>query len=279
MSKNKKSKSSNSDQVCSHYASGYEASRLHTASGKLDRERTRELLQRFLPSSPATILDVGGGPGGHACWLAKRGYEVHLIDIVPLHVQMAEDASALQPETPLASAIVGDARSLHWEDESVQAVLLFGPLYHLTDKADRFKALHEAHRVLVSGGIFMAVGISRFASTLDGLRAGYLKDPQFAAIVERDLQNGRHKNPSEKKEYFMDAFFHHPDELRDEVNEAGFEVTGIYGVEGPCWMLSDFEDWWRDAKLRERLLHLARTLETEPSLLGMSSHLMVVATK
>jgi ubiquinone/menaquinone biosynthesis C-methylase UbiE len=279
MSRNKESKSPKSDEVCEHYASGYEAGRLHTTSGKLDRERSREILQRFLPPPPTVILDVGGGPGGHACWLAKQGYEVHLIDIVPLHVQLAKEASALQADAPLASASVGDACSLSWSSESAQAMLLFGPLYHLTDKKDRMQALLEAHRVLEPGGVLLAAGISRFASLLDGIRAGFLKDPLFAEIVDQDLKNGQHKNPTDKTDYFMEAFFHHPNELLDEVRDAGFDAAEIFGIEGPCWLLSDFDDWWKNDELRRQLLQIAHTVENEPSLLGMSSHLMVVAAK
>jgi hypothetical protein len=36
--------------------------------------RTRELLQRQRPSPPAVVLDVSGGTGVHAAWLAGRGY-------------------------------------------------------------------------------------------------------------------------------------------------------------------------------------------------------------
>ena len=31
----------------------------------------------------------------------------------------------------------------------------------------------------------------------------------------------------------MDTFFHHPDELRGEVAQAGFAAARVYGVEGP----------------------------------------------
>jgi SAM-dependent methyltransferase len=279
MARHRHSRSPKPEEIADHYASGYEADRLHTGAGKLDCERSRELLKRFLPSVPTTILDVGGGPGGHACWLAKQGYEVHLIDITPLHVHLAKEASRCQPEAPLASANIGDACSLSWNAETADTILLFGPLYHLTDKKDRLKALQEAHRVLKSGGVLLAVGISRFASTFDGLRSGFLKDPRFAEIVNRDLKNGHHKNPTDKPEYFMDTFFHHPDELRNEVVEAGFVITGIYGVEGPCWLLPDFDAWWENEEHRQRLLQIARTLETEPSLLGVSAHLIAVAEK
>ncbi|NET40252.1 MAG: class I SAM-dependent methyltransferase [Cyanothece sp. SIO1E1] len=90
MARYRHSHSPKPEDVADHYASGYEAVRLYTGEGKLDCERSRELLKRFLPPIPSTILDVGGGPGGHACWLAKQGYEVHLIDITPLHVQNEE---------------------------------------------------------------------------------------------------------------------------------------------------------------------------------------------
>lgn len=279
MTSNQDSQSPNPEVVAEHYASGYEADRLHTDAGQLEGERSRELLRRFLPPSPATVLDVGGGAGIYAFWLAQQGYEVHLIDIVPLHIQLAQEASARQPAAQLASAKVGDARSLTWQAEAVDSVLLFGPLYHLTDKSERRKALQEAYRVLKPGGVLLAIGISKFASTLDGLRSGFLKDPQFAEIVSQDLESGQHRNPTGKPEYFMDTFFHHPDELNYEIAEANFKVTGIYGVEGPCWLLPDFDHWWHDRDLKNQLLQIARKVESEPSLLGVSSHLLAVATK
>jgi SAM-dependent methyltransferase len=161
----------------------------------------------------------------------------------------------------------------------MDAVLLFGPLYHLTDRKDRLVALREAHRVLRPGGVLMAVGISRFASALDGLHSGFLKDDRFAEIVRQDLRSGQHRNPTGNPEYFMDTFFHHPDELERETAEAGFSVKGLFGVEGPGWTLPDLDAWWADPALRERILELARTLETEPCMLGVSPHLIVVGKK
>jgi SAM-dependent methyltransferase len=267
------------EAIAAHYASGYEVDRLLQGAGQLDRERSRELLGRFLPPAPATVLDIGGGPGSHACWLAARGYQVHLIDITPLHVELARQASARQPGLPLASAEVGDARALSWGTAAVDAVVLFGPLYHLTDRADRLQALREAHRVLRPGGILLAVAISRFASALDGLCRGFLKDPQFAEIVRRDLDDGQHRNPTSRPEYFMDTFFHHPEELRAEIAESGFAGVIVYGVEGPGWLVSEFDAWWGNGDYQGRLLQLARRLETEPSLSGASAHLMAMATR
>jgi len=279
MKRHDKSQSPQPEDVITHYSSGYEANRLEIDNGKIDRERTRELIERFIPSAPATVIDIGGGTGKHACWLARRGYKVHLIDIVPLHIELARQESERQPGHQLASAMVGDACSLEWDDNSADAALLLGPLYHLTDKQDRLSALSEAYRVLRTGGVLLAAGISRFASTLDGLRSEFLKDPRFVEIVNGDLKNGLHRNPTDNPDYFMDTFFHHPDELKAEVSNTGFKDCRVYGVEGPSWLAPNIDEWWKDEVQRNVLLGIARALESEPALLGISSHLIAAGVK
>jgi SAM-dependent methyltransferase len=261
--------------IAAHYASVSEQQRLGPWS--LERIRTWELLGRHLPPPPAVVLDIGGAAGVYALPLAVQGYAVHLVDPLALHVRQALEASAEQPATPLASATVGDARQLDHPDASVDAALLFGPLYHLTDRADRIAALGEARRVLRPGGVLAAAVISRFASTLDGLVRGYLDEPDFEAIVERDLRDGQHRNPTGRPEWFTTAYFHRPEELGQEVAEAGLRLHGVFAVEGPAWMLADIEQRLADPARRDRVLAAVRRVETEPSLLGASSHLIAVA--
>jgi ubiquinone/menaquinone biosynthesis C-methylase UbiE len=266
-------------EIESHYTAGAEAGRLSHGCGRLEFARTQEVLRRFLPPPPAVVADVGGGPGLYACWLASLGYEVHLFDPVPLHVAQAEEASKACKAHALAGIAVADARALGRPDDSTDAILLLGPLYHLTDRADRLAALREARRVLRPGGTLVAAAISRFASALDGLRSGYLDDPAFAAIVGRDLTDGQHRNPTGHAGYFTTAFFHHPDELRQEVEDAGLIPAQVLAVEGPAWLLQDFDAHW-DAPARwERLLDILRRMEADPSLLGASAHLLAVARK
>ena len=182
--------SRDADDVVAYYAQGLERDRLAGGAGALEFARTRLLLERYLPPSPAVVADVGGGPGRYAFWLAERGYRVHLVDPVPLHVEEARLSFGVRPDVALASAEVGDARALRLPDASADAVLLLGPLYHLAGRSERLQALAEARRVCRQGGIIIAAAISRFASTLDGLRGGYLEDPAFAAIAERDRRDG-----------------------------------------------------------------------------------------
>ena len=261
-----------------HYAKGAEAARLFRGHGTIELARTQEIILRHLPPPPGAVLDVGGGPGVYACWLAARGYRVTLVDAAPLHVEQAQAASARQPDHPLSGCRLGDARRLDERDASVQAVLLLGPLYHLTERGDRLQALREARRVLEPGGLLFAAAVGRYASLLSGVAENLLRDPDFAAIVARDLRDGQHRNPTDK-EYFTTAFFHRPEELEVEVRDAGFDLVELLGVEGPGWLLPDLEQRWADPEERERLLQAARAVEREPTLLGLPPHLLAVGRK
>lgn len=266
-------------EVTRYYEEGLEAQRLSGALGQLELLRTKEIIDRYLPVPPATILDVGGGPGVYACWLARDGHEVHLIDPVPLHVEQARQASEGQPECQIASISLGDARKLHQPDISVDAVLMLGPLYHLTDREDRLLALREAYRVLKKNGHVFAVGISRFASLLDGLDRGILSDPKFMRIVQRDLTNGQHRNPTNELSYFTTAFFHHPEELASEVLETGFHLEKTLSIEGFAALLHDLDERWDDQDHRTLIMDAVRWVEDEPSILGITGHLMAIGRK
>jgi SAM-dependent methyltransferase len=274
----------------SHYGTGYERGRLFPGGQpSLEFVRSLELLQRLLPAPPARVLDVGGGPGTYAAPLARRGYRVHLVDPVPLHVEQARQAAGAGLAAgggpaagagPAASftAALGDARALVELDASQDAVLLFGPLYHLTEAAHRQRALAQARRVLVPGGRLLAVAVCRFASLLDGLYTSRLDDPVFRPIVDQDLVDGQHRNPDPvgRPEFFTTAYFHTPGGLAQEIRQAGFAGATVYGVEGPGWPL---RQQWADPRQREHILFAARSVETQPSLIGFSAHLIAAGTK
>lgn len=265
------------DEVVRHYASIDEGLRITRGFGQLELLRIQELVRRYLPSGRALrIADVGGAKGAHAQWLAEDGHSVHLIDPVAEHVMVAR---GLAPRRGEIFADVGQAGQLPFPDCSMDAVLLFGPLYHLTDPWDRASALEEAVRVVLPAGLVFVAAISRFASLIDGLARGFLFDSEFHAIVERDLTSGQHRNPTDKPAWFTTAYFHHPDELRDEAERAGLDVVGVFGVEGVAMWLPHLAVEWEDPARREAILFSARVVESEPSLLGASGHLLLVARR
>lgn len=262
-----------SPQIRAHYDLGVEGDRLKHSTGKLEFHRTQELIARFLPPPPATVFDIGGATGVYAFPLASQGYRVHLVDPVPLQIDAAFTRSQ-NASHPLHGIVLGDARQLEAKDECADAVLLLGPLYHLTDREDRLQALREAHRILRPGGVILSAAISRFASNHDGLVRELFRDPAFLDIVEQDLATGVHENPTSNPHYFTTAYFHRPEEIRGELEEAGFENIGTIAVEGPAWFLKDFEERWADPERRTWLLDAIRRVESEPSLLGASAHLI-----
>lgn len=155
-------------EIMAFNSRGLEIGRLTKGIGPLEYCRIQELIKRNLPPVPAVVFDIGGGPGAYSLWLARLGYEVHLVDAVPLHVEQAKLASQAQPDYPLNSLEIGDARNLAWPAEVANVVILHGPLYHLVERDDRMQALSEAWRILIPGGILLAIGISHYASTLVG---------------------------------------------------------------------------------------------------------------
>jgi len=271
--------SRDAEEVAAYYGQGIERDRLAAGQGALELARTQALLERYLPAPPAVVADVGGGPGRYAVWLAKRGYRVHLVDPVPLHVEQARAVAKELRGATLASAEVGDARALRLSDASVDAVLLMGPLYHLPERGDRLQAIAEARRVCRRGGVIVAAGISRFASTLDGLRAGYLEDPAFAAVAAGDRKDGRHRNPTGDPAYFTTAYFHRPEDLASEYAAAGLSHEATLAVEGPAWLLPDLDARLADERRRAVLLAAIASVETEPTLLGVSAHLLSIARR
>lgn len=264
--------------ILSHYESFDESSRLSIETGRLELDRSRDILERHLPAAPAVVLDIGGGPGVYAIWLARRGYTVRLLDPVPRHVEAAR-RNAERAGAPAMDAKVGDARDLPFDDSSAGAALLMGPMYHLTSRDDRIRALAEARRVVHPGGPVLIAAITRFASLLDGVLRGFIEDPRFASIVDRDLAEGQHRNPTGNPSYFTTAYFHRPEDLSDEINASGLTLESILAVEGPFWLLGDLETRLDDETKRRRILDAARRIESEPSTLGVSAHWLAVARR
>jgi ubiquinone/menaquinone biosynthesis C-methylase UbiE len=279
MKKTSLSKKEHTDKLESYYESFDEEKRLLIGINRLELARSQEIIQRYLTPPPAVIYDVGGAAGVYSCWLADLGYEVHLIDPVPSHVAKAEQTSRQQPGHSIKSCRVGDARRLDFPDESAHFILFLGPMYHLTAKKDRLLALKEASRVLKEGGILFVAAISRFASILDGLVSRFMDDPHFVKIVEQDLSDGQHRNPINHPYYFTTSYFHHPEELRSEIEEAGLLCEKVLPVESLGGLLQDFEERWEDPEQRTQLLEALRWVEDEPSLLGATYHLLSIARK
>jgi ubiquinone/menaquinone biosynthesis C-methylase UbiE len=263
-------------EILAYYGHGLEQDRLATGGRQIEFLRTWDLLGRYLPPPPACVLDVGGGAGAYALPLAAAGYEVHLVDPVPLHVRQAAAASQAAA-AQLASVTLGDARALEAAGNSFDAVLLLGPLYHLTSKADRVTALAEARRVAQPGGLVAAKALSRFYPVMETLAQGAAPEPGELEETARFLADGQYRNPGDDPARFTTSYFHRPEELISEIREAGLDVRVLVGVNGIVKLLPDFAQRLEEPAQRDRVLSVLRLLETEPSTIGMSQNFIAIS--
>jgi len=265
-------------EIQAYYNTGIEKDRLNTDVFQLERDRTKEILLRYIPKSRCKILDVGGGTGHYSFWLKEQGHEIHLVDPVRFNIDAAKMEAKerkLAPDTIQRA----EARDLPWENNVFDVVLLMGPLYHLTKNEDRNEALKEAFRVTNDGGLVISVGISRYASLMDGFFRNMIKDPDFFQIVDEDISTGQHRNFTDKLAYFTTAYFHHPEELEKEVKQSGLKIVSTIAVESFGWLIPDFIKKWAKKDYQPLLLESIRRVETNNDLMSMSAHFMVIARK
>jgi SAM-dependent methyltransferase len=170
-----------------YYARDEERDRLGSGVGRVEFCRTLEIIDRTLPPPGSVIADIGGGPGRYTDWLVDAGYEVIHRDVVAAHVDQVRVRHDGRVDTAL-----GDARALDLADDSVDVVLLLGPLYHLEDRQDRLKALSEARRVLRRAGVVHAAAISRWAARLHGMlvQRVHVEYPVMSGLIDEVERTG-----------------------------------------------------------------------------------------
>ncbi|WP_051167821.1 bifunctional 2-polyprenyl-6-hydroxyphenol methylase/3-demethylubiquinol 3-O-methyltransferase UbiG [Actinoplanes sp. N902-109] len=251
-----------SPEILAYYQRGGETSRLSSGAGRLEFLRTWDVLTRVLPVPPATIVDVGGATGVYAGPLAVAGHAVRVIDPVPDHVAAAAGVRGVTAE-------LGDARELPVPDDSADAVLLLGPLYHLRERADRLTAWREALRVVRPGGVVVGAAISRYAALFDGLSKNLYADPEFDdAVTDGEFGGGG---------YFTSAYLHHPAEARAEAEAAGLAGARTVIVEGPlAFADKELQDILADPVRTELTLDRLRVVEADPGMAAATGHLLVI---
>jgi SAM-dependent methyltransferase len=261
------------DPLLAYYQRDKERDRLGAGVGRLEFVRTVAVIERTLPPPRATIADIGGRPGRYTDWLVDCGYEVIHRDLVPSHVDYVRRRHGEAVDTKVA-----DARRLDLADDSVDVVLLLGPLYHLTEPDDRVLALAEARRIVRLGGVVHAAAISRWAARLHGVLVDSVHEthPVILELIDEMERTGWMAPIAEGG---FNGFAHRPDQLRDEVSAAGLQLRLLVTLEGAATALPDIDDRLDDPAKRSVLLDTLAAVEAVPELLGLGPHLLATATK
>ena len=135
----------------------------------------------------------------------------------------------------------------------------------------------------------MAAGISKFSSmtwalSVYGVKKNqnlveFLDDPVFFNMIKGEMTTGDHIRPAEYPRFIAESYFTTSEEMKSEVAEARFTVEKAIAVEGCIWFTPHLSEKWEDEASRERLLEIVRMTETEPEMMGMSPHFLVIARK
>ncbi|MEZ4735940.1 MAG: class I SAM-dependent methyltransferase [Caldilineaceae bacterium] len=237
---------------------------------------TQHIITEYLPSSPANVMDIGGGPGRYALWLAGQGHQVTLLDLSAGNLQFAE-TQARAAGVQFTATVQGTATDLHnFADATFDAALLLGPLYHLGTLAERQRAVQEAKRVLKPGGILFAAFLNRLALIRYWARAEPTRLVQVEHIVDALLTTGLAPLPEDS--FAKVAYWAHPSEIEPLMENCGLVQRALINCEG---IVADIEEkvnalqgeaWDAWVKLNVRLC-------CERELRGEAIHLLYVGQR
>jgi len=248
---------------------------------RLDRHRveyglTLRAMEEHLPKPPARIIDIGGGVGKYAIELARRGYEVTLVDLSAKALAFAQE-KAEEAGISLAACIHADARDLSCiGDESFEAALNMGPLYHLLKHAERVESLRETCRLLVPGGKLLAAFIGRYSV----IHYAAIHGPDYIvsgrAEIEGVLRDGVY--PGANPDGWGHAWFAHPSEIGPLMAEGGLEELDLLHCEPLAFELDETISA-ASPEVHRQWIDLLYRLSRDPSLFGGGGHLLCVGRK
>jgi ubiquinone/menaquinone biosynthesis C-methylase UbiE len=254
----------------------------HNAYHRLEYIVTMHFLEKYLPSS-GLVLDAGGGPGRYSIELAKKNYEVVLLDLSPKCLELAKRKIARAHVRDKVSRIVeGSITDLSmFRDEEFDAVLCLSPLSHLIEKRDREKAADEIVRVAKEGApLFISViglyGV--FRVVLQRLQHELI-EPSHQEMFTTGVHRW-HKDSHKETKGFPDAMFWHPKDLKELFERRGVETLEMATCEGLSSHLEGptnrlYRDKAKWARWKELILKTC----TDPILLGMGEHFLYVGCK
>jgi ubiquinone/menaquinone biosynthesis C-methylase UbiE len=236
-------------------------------------------IESYLPPGPCRILDIGGGPGRYAIWLAKLGHQVVLADLSPKLLSIAREKIAESGDQLHIEIVEANAIDLsRWADDSFDVVLSMGPFYHLVDQSERDKAVKELQRVLRNGGIacIALMPPNAFFRRTIALpdESHHFADPEW---VSRLVNEGHFTN--EVPNRFSLGAAMKPSEIATYFESFGFRTLQLLSSEsilqGMQHRLIELEE--ENLPAYEAAVSLVLKAASNSDILGMASHLLYVS--
>ena len=288
------------EKVKNYYSHFDEKNRLkNDNSGKLEFLMTMRILEKNLPpvqvaenpegavvagaeragGAEVSILDLGGGAGVYSFLLAKKGYKVTLADLSETLLAQANKQKEEDNVQNLISCNQVNATDLScYKDQSFDVVLLFGPLYHLTEKAEREKCISEVGRVLKKGGNVFASFIPHLSGSI-ALVQRFCWSPDQVDIntLEECFESGKFKNLSDKG--FQEGYYPASEEIENLFSANGFEKILLRSIRGFGYEKEDVIFKFKNKNVFSKILDLIDSTAKDKSIIEMCGHALYVGVK
>lgn len=259
------------ESIRNYYREIDEWGRLDTPAGQLEMVRCMRLLDDHLPRQ-AAILDAGGGPGRYAVELARRGHRVTLVDLCPEHVETArEKLGERRLLNQMDGLYEGDVCDLSkCDDQSFDAVVAFGPFYHLVEDAARREAAGEIARVLRPGAkafVQFLPPLSGFVRLLDRASDSPAKvSPEVLRAARREQ---RYRNPTDRG--FQEGNYSRPEQMESLFLAVGLRTVDVVSVSGLAAGRERqlLELHRRDPQLYDEFENLFRQMARDPAVISL----------
>lgn len=252
------------EQIQKTYELFNEDARLNRSkAARVEFLTTTRYIERYLKPG-AKILDVGAGAGEYSLYFARKGYKVCALELSERNIEAFR--AKLSPEDPI-ELVQGNAVDLsRYEDEIFDAVLLFGPLYHLHKEEDRQRCIAEAKRVCKREGTIFFAFISNDMVILTefSYRSDYFASGDY-----------------DKETFELEDFpfvFHTVDKCRTMLRNGGVRVLHEVASDGVSELLEDKINAMDDENYAQYLRYHFYICE-KPEFLGMTNHLLFVGKK
>lgn len=272
------------EKIKNYYKHFDEKNRLNNDnSGKLEFLMTMSILEKNLPPVSAgtevAILDLGGGAGAYSFPLAKKGYAVTLADLSETLLLQAKKQKEDTKVQNLISCDQVNATDLsRYKDNAFDVVLLFGPLYHLTEKAERQKCISEVYRVLKSGGKVFASFIPHLSGCI-ALVQRFCWSPDQVDIntLQESFASGTFKNLSDKG--FQEGYYPVSEEIENLFAANGFEKQLLRSIRGFGYEKEDVIFKFKNKNDFSKILELIDSTADDKSIIEMCGHAMYAGVK
>jgi len=268
------------EKVQSYYNMFNEWGRFDTAEGRLEFELTLPIITTHLQKE-SEILDLGGGPGRYTIELAKLGHLLHLADLSQTLLDVAKikiDEFGIKNIKSITQTNAVDLSI--YADSSFDAVLLFGPLYHLTDESERLSCIEEIKRVLKQGGLVFAAFIPYLCGAI-GVAERMFRFPDQVSkeTLERVFDRGIFNNNTDRG--FQEGYYPTSDEVVTLFNGNGFSKILLRSVRG--WGSNNEEQIYEQKKENpekyKAVIDLINKTASDPSIIEMGSHAIYIGRK